>query len=232
MIPVDGNANKTYFMQANWWGSPWNNQQETVSGIGFTMSNPPPNNVTNKTHTPMGYPSIFIGTYQGKGTKGSNLPKQLSSLTGVPTIFSTNASDIGWTGYIAAYDVWLTKSNVQLGSASSSPGTDGAYLMVWLFNTDGEQPRGSLVADGRSVGNVPGTWSVWVDNANPSCVSYVSTSPRSSLEVDLNDFLKDAVNSKYGNITASQYLNVIFAGFEVWGGADGAQLKRFCADVR
>jgi hypothetical protein len=39
------------------------------------------------------------------------------------------------------------------------------------------------------------------------------------------------VTNRYG-VTNSQYLSIIFAGFEVWGGNDGLQLKQFCANVK
>jgi hypothetical protein len=28
------------------------------------------------------------------------------------------------------------------------------------------------------------------------------------------------------------YLNIVFAGFEIWGGNDGLQVKQFCASVK
>jgi hypothetical protein len=232
-ITVDNNANKTYFMQANWWGSPWNNQTETISGIGFSMTNPPPNNVTSNKDNPMGFPSIYIGSYQGRGTTGSNLPKQISSLSSVPTVISTNADSMGWSSYNAAYDVWLTQSSSALSSSANSP-CPGAWLMVWLFRPTDKQPRGSIYTDGHEVSGVPGSWTVWVDSstATCACVSYVSITKLASLEFDLNLFLQDAVKNQYGNITGSQYLSVVFAGFEVWGGGDGLQVKRFCADVK
>jgi hypothetical protein len=232
-ITVDGNANKTYFMQANWWGSPWNNQTERINGLGFTMTNPPPNNVTSNKNNPMGFPSIYIGAYQGRVTKGSNLPKLISSISSVPTVFSTNADQIGWTGYNATYDVWLTQSSSALSAGASSP-CPGAYLMVWLFKTTDKQPRGNIIVDGHDVPGVPGAWTVWVDDSSPtcSCVSYVSNTKLASLEFDLNLFMQDAINKKYGNISGSQYLSIVNAGFEVWSGADGLQLKKFCANVK
>lgn len=50
-------------------------------------------------------------------------------------------------------------------------------------------------------------------------------------ECDLNDFIQDAVKDNYG-VTSSQYLSVIFAGFEVWAAGDGLQVKKFCANVK
>jgi hypothetical protein len=33
-------------------------------------------------------------------------------------------------------------------------------------------------------------------------------------------------------VTNSQYLSVVFAGTEVWGGGNGFQVKQFCVDVK
>ncbi len=229
-IYVDGSSGKSYFMQSNWWGTPYNNQTETVDGLSFTMTNPN-NVVTNVQYQPMGFPSIFIGAYAGKKTNGSNLPKQVSALTSVPTIFSTNADQKGISNYNAAYDVWFTASSALLLNGQNSPGTGGAFLMVWLFPTSDQRPRGSLALAGTVVNGIPGGWDVWYDSTNPPCVSYVSNSNLSSLQFDLNYFIKDAVASGYG-VTNSQYLSVVFAGFEVWGGGDGLQVKQFCANVK
>ena len=50
------------------------------------------------------------------------------------------------------------------------------------------------------------------------------------LDYDLNNFIQDAVAKDYG-VTSSMFLSIIFAGFEIWGGADGLQAKAFCANV-
>jgi hypothetical protein len=230
-ITVDNNSNKTYFMQANWWGTPYNSQQEQITGLGFSMTNPPPNNVTSVKDTPMGFPSIFIGTYGTKATKGSNLPKQISSLTSVPTIFSTNADSHGTSNFNATYDVWLTQSSAVV--TGGNPGSGGAYLMVWLFKPSDRQPNGSPLASGRFVDGVSGTWTVWNGTSNSlPCISYVSDTPLSSLQFDLNNFIQDAITNKYGSINTNQYLSIIFAGFEVWGGGDGLKVNKFCANVK
>jgi hypothetical protein len=151
----------------------------------------------------------------------------------VPTILSTNADQFDWSGYNAAYDVWLTESSSALPSGANSP-CPGAWLMVWLFKTTDKQPRGSIYISGQEIPGVPGSWTVWVDDAAPSCtcVSYVSNTNLASLEFDLNRFLQHAAEKKYGNITTNQYLSVVFGGFEVWGGGDGLELKHFCANVK
>jgi Glycosyl hydrolase family 12 len=233
-ISVDNNSGKSYIMQANWWGAPYGNQAESVSGIGFTMTNPN-NTVTSTPSTPLGFPSILIGAYQSKKTTGSNLPKQVSALTSIPTIFSTNADQKGSSSYNATYDVWFTQSSSLV--TGSNPGSGGAYLMVWLFMPTDKFPRGTKMATGSIVTGVPGGWDVWYEpSTSPTssdkinCVSYVASAKFASLEFDLNNFIKDAVANNYG-VTNSQYLSIIFAGFEVWGGGDGLQVKKFCANV-
>jgi hypothetical protein len=80
------------------------------------------------------------------------------------------------------------------------------------------------------VNGVPGAWDVWIDNTDPLCISYVSTTRLDSLEFDLNKFIQDSVTNKYG-ITSSMYLSIVFAGFEIWGGGNDLQTKQFCAKV-
>jgi hypothetical protein len=145
----------------------------------------------------------------------------------------TNAKKMGDSDYNAAYDVWFTASSEPLPTNQFSPGAGGAYLMVWLFKPSDRQPRGSVIpANGNhKVSGLPGTWDVWIDRSNPPCISYVSNTDLEGLEFDLNDFIKDAVANEYG-VTKDMYLSVIFGGFEVWGGNDGLELKKFCADVK
>jgi hypothetical protein len=104
--------------------------------------------------------------------------------------------------------------------------------MVWMFKPTDRQPRGSNAHQGQVVPGVSGTWDVWVDTVGqPPCISYVSTTPLDGLSFDLNDFIKHAVGKNYGVVTAGMYLNIVFGGFEIWGGADGLQLQQFCANV-
>jgi hypothetical protein len=224
-------GSKTYYLQANWWQT-FSGETESYNGLSFTVKNPNNASVPPSDGAPMGFPSIFIGTYAGHSTSGSNLPKQVSALTSVPTIYHSNSSAIGHSNHNAAYDVWFTQSSSPLGAQQSNPGAGGAYLMVWMFMPTDRQPRGSDAGrKGQTVAGVPGAWDVWVDKStDPPCTSYVSSSPIDGLEFDLDDFIKDAVSKQYG-VTNSMYLSVVFGGFEIWGGNDGLQLQQFCASV-
>jgi hypothetical protein len=225
-VPVWGLA-KDYIAQANWWHV-YNQQTTTVDGLSFSLANPA--GAASSDNSPAGYPSFFIGSYVGYTSKGSNLPKQVSALTNVYTVLSTNASSKGNSNYNVAYDVWFTKTSAPLLTSQGDPGAGGAYLMVWFFKPTDRQPRGSRTHPGQTVSGLPGTWDVWIDPTNPPCVSYVSTTSLEKLDFDLNGFIKDAVSKGYG-ITNSMYLSVVFGGFEVWGGGDGLQVEAFCANV-
>jgi hypothetical protein len=220
---------KTYYLQANWWQT-FANESEDYNGLSFTVSNGQDASVPSTNGSPMGFPSIFIGSYGGHTTMGSNLPKQVSALTSVPTNYQTNNSSIGTSNHNATYDVWFTQSSAPLGATGVSPGKGGAYLMVWMFKPTDRQPRGTDTGH-RPITGVSGDWDIWVDKStDPPCVSYVSTTPIDGLAFDLNNFIQDAVTNQYG-VTSSMYLSLVFGGFEIWGGSDGLSLTQFCATV-
>lgn len=221
---------KTYYLQSNWWQS-YAMETEDYAGLSFTVHNPQGASVPASNGAPLGFPSLFIGQYAGNATIASNLPKLVSALTTVPTIYKTNNSSIGTSNHNAAYDVWFTQSGTALSASQSNPGAGGAYLMVWMFKPTDRQPRGTDSGHtGQAVSGVSGVWDVWVDRTDPPCVSYVSSTPMDGLEFDLNAFIQDAVAKNYG-VTSSMYLSIVFGGFEIWGGADGLQLSQFCATV-
>jgi len=228
-ISVTG-ATKTYQATTNWWHK-YVDQTVKLDGIGYTVGNPNNVNVPQTDGAPIGYPTIFVGTYAGSTTKGSNLPKKVSDLTNVYTVYESNSLSLDHSNFNAAYDVWLTANGTPLPQTQYSPGAGGAFLMVWMFKPAQRQPRGKNAYPAHTVTGVDGTWDVWVDSSNPPCISYVSTTPRESLAYDLNNFIQDSVTNKYG-VTSDMYLSIVFGGFEIWGGGDGLQLKDFCVDVK
>jgi hypothetical protein len=215
----------------NWWHK-FGGQTVTINGLSTKLGNAQSASVPSSDGNPMGFPSMFIGTYQNKATVGSNLPKKVSDITSVPTIFNTNASTVDTSNLNATYDVWFTASSSPLsGATANNPGKGGAYLMVWLFKPDQRQPRGgSAQAKATTVSGIPGKWDVWVDKTDPLCISYVASDPIDGLTFDLNNFIQDSVTKEYG-ITTAMYLSIIFAGFEVWSGGEGLECKQFCAQV-
>ncbi len=220
------NSDKQYYLATNWW-SLGTQAPPTVrwDGLSFSLSNMGSGTTSN---APIGYPSLFIGHYQGHRTAGSNLPKRVGDINRIPTALLSNATQGASANYNVAYDVWFTDGG-ELTAGATAPPAQGAFLMVWLFDPSGRQPRGSNRRPGATISGVPGSWDVWVDSTQPPCISYVSTSFRNSLEFDLNHFIRDGVSNGYLNDNMD--LAVIFGGTEVWNGGEGLSIDGFCAIV-
>lgn len=222
-------AEKEYYLHTNWWGT-YDDQTVSYNGLSFTVGNASGGDLADSS-SPMGYPAFFIGSYSGHATKGSKLPISVNEITAIPTIFSTNAADGDTMNYNAVYDVWLTADNAPLGADDYALEPGGAYLMVWMFKPENHQPRGSKKDSAITVEGVEGQWDVWVEQSEPPCVSYVSHTPRNGLAFDLNRFIREAVDSERG-VSDTMYLNTIFAGFEIWSGGNGLEVKNFCVNVQ
>jgi hypothetical protein len=221
---------KSYAVTANWWAE-YNNQDIEVTGNAFKIVGNAGGGQRGE-GAPAGFPTIFAGSYAGQTTTGVDLPRQVSSLTRVPTVFRTNGTGFAQDYYNATYDVWFTASEAGVPEGQYSPGAGGAFLMVWTFKPTSKRPRGPNTAQYQDVvvPGVTGTWDVWVDDTDPPCISYVATVPTDDLGFDLKNFIDDSVTQGYG-LTEEMYLSIVFAGFEVWDGGDGLEAKEFCVDV-
>lgn len=239
-IKVTGKQ-KSYVIHTNWWYK-YTSQTVSYNGLSMKIGDSQKTAVSASEGAPTGFPSIFIGSYTGNTSEGSNLPKQVSALKSVPTILSTDASAHDTSNYNATYDVWFTAASSPLPEAASDPGGDGALLMVWLYKPSARQPRGGKCSASSCTPDQPNhtvagvsqsTWDVWLGpggGGRAPCVSYVSTKPLDSLSFDLNKFIQDAVANNYF-VKSSMYLSIVFGGLEIWGGGDGVQIKQYCAQV-
>jgi hypothetical protein len=214
---------RNYIVQNNVWGGT-SDQVVTYDGTTSTVTQQTGSNPTNG--APVSYPSVFIGSNNGRSTTGSNLPRAVSALTTVPTTWSNNAGGPSGT-YNAAYDVWFSTS------ASGDPGSpSGGFLMVWYFKPTGAQPIGSVKYSGVTIAGASGTYDVWIgDNGAVPCISYVRTQSIQSMSYDLNSFIQDAVHNRSGTIQSGWYLTNVFAGFEIWSGGQGLATTSFSAVV-
>jgi hypothetical protein len=106
--------------------------------------------------------------------------------------------------------------------------------MVWLNNPANQNPIGGVSGLPRVVYGAPGEWDVFRSSSGGPgglpIVSYVASEPIDGITADLKAFIDDAV--EIGILTSNQYLSVVFGGFEVWSGANGATVNKFCVDVR
>ncbi len=215
--------NKGYIVQNNVWGA---GAQQTlkVQGTSFEVTQQTGSNSTSG--APVSYPSVFLGSNYGRGTLGSGLPKQVSALGKVDTMWSQNAGSQMGT-YNASYDVWFSTSERGDDEAPS-----GGYLMVWFYDPANAQPIGSVQHRDVQIAGAMGTWDVWVGpNAGKPCISYVAKQPIASMTFDLNAFIQDAVENRQNTIQAGWYLTNVFAGFEIWSGGVGLKTSDFYVNV-
>jgi hypothetical protein len=227
---------REYFLQVNEWGATDPQMMAYGGGFFFKMTQQQASRPTDM--GPTGFPSLFIGANSGHSTTGSNLPKQVSALTAVPTtwIWKDNGTlaDSAVNSYNATYDVWF--STRPQGEPQSS-GPSGGYLMVWLYDPPDAQPIGQVVYYGVKIAGVSGTWNVWIGpNGNRPTISYVRSSTTSAMAFDLNAFIQDAVQNRRDSngqptIQSSWYLTNVFVGFEIWRGGVGLETTSFCVEV-
>jgi hypothetical protein len=215
--------NKGYIVQNNVWGA-GAQQTLTVQGTSFEVTLQTGSNSTSG--APVSYPSVFIGSNYDRVTLGSGLPKQVSALGKVETMWSQNAGSQMGT-YNASYDVWFSTNPQGDGQAPS-----GGYLMVWFYDPASAQPIGGPKFTDVSIPGVMGTWDVWIGpNAGKPCISYVAKQAISSMTFDLNLFIQDAVKNRPNTIQAGWYLSNVFAGFEIWSGGVGLKTNDFYVNV-
>src|SRR3954471_5869846 len=201
-----------YVAQNNLWGTD-TPQCITVSGDGFTLSTSQANKPTDG--PPASYPSIFWGCHYGTCTSGfSPVPVSSAPFSSIAT--SAQYSYVDQGAYDAAYDIWF----------DPTPRTDGqntgAELMIWLNHRGGVRPVGSKVGTVQLAG---ADWDVWYGNIGWNVVSYVRSTPSSSISTSVSAFYNDVVGRGYGQ--TSWYLTSVQAGFEPWVGGEGLALTSF-----
>jgi hypothetical protein len=202
-----------YIIQNNRWGA---NTAQCINttDTGFTITRAEHNNSTNG--PPASYPSIYYGCHYGNCSPGTILPMALtdSALSGIST--SVNFTFVSNATYNAAYDIWLDPTPRRDGQNT------GAEIMIWANRQGSIQPIGAPVA---TVNLAGATWQVWFGNVGWNVVSYVRSSPATSLNFSVSTFINDAVSRGYAQ--RSWYLTSIQAGFEPWIGGAGLAVNNF-----
>ncbi len=204
-----------YVAQNNLWGSTAP-QCINVTDTGFQITQADGSSSTDG--PPKSYPSVFLGCHYTNCSPGTNLPKQISSISSAP-------SDISYTYvdnavYNASYDIWL----------DPEPQTDGVSqteIMIWLNRVGPIQPIGSQTGTATVAGQ---SWEVWEgSNGSNDVISFVAPSAMSSFSFDVMDFVDQAISA--GIAQESWYVTSIQAGFEPWEGGAGLGVNSFSASV-
>ncbi|MEW9549905.1 cellulose binding domain-containing protein [Nonomuraea sp. NPDC050783] len=206
--------NGRYVVINNVWGADTAQCIDVNQNGGFTITQAAHNKPTNG--APASYPAIYAGCHYATCSTGSNLPMQASSSAFGSLRTSVSMTYPGSGVWDAAYDIWF----------DPTPRTDGqntgAEIMVWLNHTGSIQPVGSQVG---TVNLAGGTWQVWYGNIGWNVISYVRTSPTSSIDFTINTFYADAISRGYAQ--RSWYLTSVQAGFEPWVGGAGLAVNSF-----
>jgi hypothetical protein len=156
---------------------------------------------------------MFCGKYSDTVSQACGLPKATSAISSLLTGWRWKAN--GNAGqYNAAYDIWLSTNGDISGHSS--------FLMVWLRDPPGQQPAGSIKAQGLTVSGVPSTWDLWagVIGGKP-CISYVRPQDQDlpELEFDVMNFVRDAATrSGVGVTLPGNSILSVAVGFEIWQG--------------
>ena len=209
--------NGRYVVQNNNWGDS-TQQCITVTSTGFRVTTASHNKPQNG--APGAYPSIYAGCHYGNCSSNSGLPLQVSDGRFNTIQTSVSMSYPGSGVYDASYDIWFDPTPRTNGQNT------GAELMVWLNHTGSVQPVGSRVA---TVNLAGGTWDVWYGNSGWNVVSYVRTSPTSSIAFPVHTFYDDMVNRGYAQ--RSWYITSVQAGFEPWVGGVGLAVNDFSYSI-
>ncbi|SDM40669.1 GH12 family glycosyl hydrolase domain-containing protein [Nonomuraea jiangxiensis] len=203
-----------YVVMNNVWGADTAQCIDVNQSGGFTVTQSAHSKPTNG--APASYPAIYAGCHYATCTTGSNLPMQASA-----SAFGSLRTSVSMTypssgTWDAAYDIWF----------DPTPRTDGqntgAEIMIWLNRQGSIQPVGSQVG---TVNLAGGSWQVWFGNIGWNVISYVRTSPTSSLDFTINTFYADAISRGYAQ--RSWYLTSVQAGFEPWVGGAGLAVNSF-----
>lgn len=205
-------ADGRYVVQNNRWGTQAQ-QCITPSATGFELTTAEGDVPT--TGAPASYPSVYWGCHYATCTPDfSPVPASSAEFATVRT--STTMAFPADGSWDAAYDLWFDPTPRRDGQNT------GAEVMVWLDHSGPPQPIGSRV--GR-VSIEGADWDVWFGNQGWNVVSYVRTTPTTTVDVAVASFFEDALARGYTE--RSWYLTSVQAGFEPWEGGAGLSVTAF-----
>ncbi|MCW2642873.1 MAG: celD [Dactylosporangium sp.] len=203
-----------YVVMNNVWGAD-TAQCINVTDNGFTVT---ADHSKRPDGAPASYPAIYFGCHYTNCSNGTNLPMQVSKIRSATSSISYSYPERGV--YDAAYDIWLD-------STPKEDGVNQQELMIWFNRRGPVQPVGAKTGTVTLGGR---TWEVWSgNNGMNDVVSYVATSPITSWDFSVLDFINDTKTRS--KVADSWYLTSIQAGFEPWVGGSGLAVTSFAASV-
>jgi hypothetical protein len=116
-------ASRTYYAMNNEFNDS-TTQCFTGAGAGFVVNVSNHNIATNG--APASYVAVVRGCHFGTCTSNSNMPRQVSGITTMPSSFSV--SPPASSNYDAAYDIWFNQQQPSSGTGRNN----GLEMMIWL----------------------------------------------------------------------------------------------------
>jgi len=221
-------SGNTYYVMNNVFNDAQGSQCITASGTGFTVTSANHNIATNG--APAAYTAFVRGCHFGTCTSGSNLPKVVSTIASVPSLFTVRTAGTAWD---AAYDIWFDRA------ANTTTRNNALEMMIWL-NSTGVQPIGSQVDTVTLAG---ATWQVWyAPGASPPVITFRRQQTTTAMALfDIKEFMTDAISRNAGTgtkpangrpaLSTAWFMTSVQAGFELWKGGAGAAGSTFGVSV-
>lgn len=204
-----------YVVMNNRWGTS-ETQCINVTSNGFQITQADGSVATNG--APKSYPAIYNGCHYTNCSPGTNLPKQLSTISSAPS--SISYSFVSNAVFDAAYDIWLDPT-------AKTDGVNKTEIMIWFNHVGSVQPVGSKTST-ETVGGK--SWDVWTgNNGSNDVISFVAPSAISSWSFDVMDFARSAISHNLAQ--SSWYLTSVQAGFEPWQNGAGLAVNSFSSSV-
>jgi Glycosyl hydrolase family 12 len=215
-----------YLIQADQWNSPSGQLKITTSGTGAA----PGFRITADTENvtapgaPGSYPSIVYGYgFAGPYTPNCKLPLKISALTPGLVMSAYETTQVKGAAFDCSYDCWFAHSGTPVNQNA------GLELMIWLNWGGGVEAGGPLHASNVTIGG--NTYNIYYGTGNAALgtVYALSTTPLTSLTIDMYDWAKYIVSQ--GWLASTDYLIGVEAGFETWHGNAGAAADSFSVTI-
>ena len=215
-----------YLIQADQWNSPSGQLAITTSGTdtapGFQITSDTEN--VTVPGAPGSYPSIVYGYgFAGPYTPTCKLPIQISALTPGLAVAAYETTQVPGAAFDCSYDIWFAHSGTPVNQNA------GLELMIWLNWGGGVKAGGPLHASNVTIGG--NTYNIYYGKGNAALgtVYCLSTTPLTSLTIDMYDFAKYIVSQ--GWLASTDHLIGVEAGFETWRGNKGAAADSFSVTI-
>jgi len=171
-------------------------------------------------HEVKSFTSTVLGWHWGWRSDATELPVRLSDNRPVRTSWRYAVSADPGTMNVA-YDLWL---HDRVAEDWEDQPTD--EVMIWTYRSGGAGPLGQKTGTVRIGG---ATWDLYQGDIGWKVHSFVRTSNTTSVDLDLNDFLR-ALRDR-GSVGPEKYLSSVEAGTEVFTGKGRLDTSAYSVDV-